>query len=442
MSNSFLFWRPEAPLSEADRVPVTLLSGFLGSGKTTLLNHLLASEAIENLAVLVNDLGKVNIDASLIKSSMREMGGPIGEVVELSSGCICCSIQTELMDALLHLYIKAKPSHILVEASGAAEPKSVLESLYASNLGGIRGIDFLRVANMVTVVDAANLDDNLGTLANANAVKRTKVLQADKRRPLEELLMEQIECSDLMLLNKTDQVNGEDADRLEAYLKSLNSRAEVKRCAFGKVDSGEFFGNERFDEDATLNSARWRHLIMSNDRLASEPSDKTGQVSMDFGSFVPVEREPQRQPSDFSFEADTKSRIHHHKDYGLDTFVYNSRRQFDETKLYALLRSELPGVVRAKGFYWADAKPTRVGLLSIAGKIVRNDYIGEWWADMLHEGEASDSDMPEIIRKSWDPKLGDRRQELIFIGIDLDRDAIINGLKECEVSQPVGLRSS
>ena len=106
MSNSFLFWRPEAPLSEADRVPVTLLSGFLGSGKTTLLNHLLASEAIENLAVLVNDLGKVNIDASLIKSSMREMGGPIGEVVELSSGCICCSIQTELMDALLHLISK------------------------------------------------------------------------------------------------------------------------------------------------------------------------------------------------------------------------------------------------------------------------------------------------------------------------------------------------
>ena len=153
-----------------------------------------------------------------------------------------------------------------------------------------------------------------------------------------------------------------------------------------------------------LNSARWRHLIMSNDRLASEPSDKTGQVGMDFGSFVPVEREPQRQPSDFSFEADTKSRIHHHKDYGLDTFVYNSRRQFDETKLYALLRSELPGVVRAKVLL-GGCKAHKSWTSLDRWQDCPNDYIGEWWADMLHEGEASDSDMPEIIRKSWDPKL-------------------------------------
>ena len=433
LSKKFIFWKPKKPIAPEERVPVTLLSGFLGSGKTTLLNHLLAAEQTEGLAVLVNDLGKVNIDASLVKRSMRKLKSPINGIVELSNGCICCSFQSELMDALLNLYLKSKPRHILIEASGVAEPKAILQSLFGRNLEGVSGIDFLRVANLVTVVDAANLEDHLGASTQTLGTKRIEVTRDEQRRPLEELLMEQVECADLIVLNKTDQVATADANRLEAYLRSLNDKAEVQRCKFGQIAPATLFEHERFNEEATMTGARWRNIMLSNDRSSNTHTTAPSDTNLSFDTLAPSPPGTSGKAGGFSLQAETTPPKHHHKDYGLDSFVYNSRRPFDEDKFLELMRSNLPGVVRAKGFYWTTQMSKHVGLVSIAGKILRNEYLGKWWIEMLADGEVREDEIPEIVENSWQPELGDRRQELVFIGIDLDLEAISNALRACEI---------
>ncbi|MDP0494662.1 MAG: GTP-binding protein [Verrucomicrobiota bacterium JB024] len=435
------------------------MSGFLGAGKTTLLNHILKHSPAERLAVLVNDLGEVNIDASLIRSQMETLPGPIGEVVELTSGCICCSIQTELMDALLSLYERYHPTHILIEATGVAEPKSILETIYAGNYRGHHGTDFLRVANMVTVVDGANLEQYLSPPQTEGKTHRTHLLSADPRKPLQELLMEQIECADVLVLNKAETLNDYDRDRLRVYLHKLNAQATVWEASFGQIDVEALMFESRFSEERTLTGALWRQALLSNDkgRRADGHHDEHASPSEAHGHGHEKEHSCQcsgechcchshsghAHAEDDHHGCSHEHGHHHdhhghddfHHDYGLETFVFNARRPFNEARFFKTLRNGLPGVIRAKGFYWVDRCPDRVGLLSIAGKILRTEFLGTWWYTMVEQGQAPQDGLPDIVREAWLPEVGDRRQEIVLIGIDMDRAAITQALSACFIDE-------
>lgn len=500
------------------RTPVTVLSGFLGAGKTTLLNHILRQAASQRIAVLVNDLGDVNIDASLIRNATVQMDGPIGGMVELTGGCICCSIQTELLDALLHLRATYAPEHILVESTGVAEPRSILQTLYAQDAEGRRGVDDLRIANMVTVVDAANFSDRLASAAVAAAGQRKHLLQSDRRRPLAELLMEQIECADILILNKIELADAARRARLQTALGDLNPRAEVIPVSFGEIDVARLLGTERFSEEDTPASAGWRKAMFANrgerlrgmvsltpvrreprpdrhdadcdrsngeDRVTPAPeranhaggisSEEPGKQGGDAhapatdaghgptghtththstsahthpqahaGHAHPNADAGHTHPQDNAGHTHSHSHAGHthaqdahaghtHKDYGLETFVFNARKPVDEARFLKVLRGGLKGVLRAKGFYWTTRNPDLVGLLSISGDILRADYLNPWWDVYVRAGKATLEELPQLVQDAWLPDVGDRRQEIVFIGIDMDRAAIEAQLLDCLV---------
>lgn len=438
-----MLWNPSPNQSGKPAIPVSVLSGFLGAGKTTVLNHILSEQKKQKIAVVVNDLGAINIDAALIKNAFKAEDTAIDHVVELQDGCICCSIQSDLLDALLQLSQELQPDHILIEATGVAEPKEILKSLQARNFFGRRAHEFAVPANMITVMDAGNLDLYFKSPENTGYERRTRRLNNDKRRPLQELLIEQIECADILLINKTDTVSDDSLAACERYLHSLNPSAEIWHSCHGVIDVDKLMQRARYSADKTLSGAQWQKSIHNNQAgriqslkfLADAPASKAHSA-----------QEPPANRASLQLENHMSPRIgrpqmasSQHKDYGLDTYIFNARRPFVEARFLEVMRAGLPGVIRAKGFYWTERIPNRVGLLSIAGQQMRADYLAKWWIDQIEAGEASHAQVPDLIKKSWLPKHGDRRQELIFIGIDLNANTIEQTLSDCfvpEVSEP------
>jgi G3E family GTPase len=385
---------------------VTVLCGFLGAGKTTLLNHVLRQAEGRRWAVVVNDVAAVNIDAAVVRAGVESAAAR--DIVELGNGCVCCSSKDDLAESVAELAASGLYAHIWVETSGVAEPRGVATLFTRKNPFGRALGELAPLAALVSVIDAAAFLREVATVqpgdlaaGQGSEPSRLRQQPASGARPLFELLLEQVECADVLVVNKCDLVTADAVVRLEAVLRGLNARAEIVHTEGGQVASEFLLSRVRFDAKETLGAARW---VRELNAVAPGAWVRPGSAA---------------------------TRPAHEVNYGIGSFVYQARAPFDSAKFRQLLLSGLPGVLRAKGFYWTREQPDEMGFVSVAGGVVRFDTLNYWWAALIENGKARFEERPVSIQTAWVEPHGDRRQELVFIGVGLDEAAIRAALDAC-----------
>ena len=411
-------------------IPVLLLTGYLGSGKTTLLNRILANRRGIRFAVIVNDLGEVNIDADLI-----ERGGVVNQkddnLVALQNGCICCTLKMDLVEQLRDIISQRRFDYIVIEASGICEPEPIAQTICSIPTMGPEYIkDGIPVVDsIVTVVDALRMKDEFGS---GHDLLRPGLAEDD----LENLVIQQIEFCNIILLNKASDVSDSERGRIREIIRAIQPKADIIDCDYCDIDFDRILHTHLFDFDSVATSAAWIDQIENHH---GDPDEEEEHHHHDDHDHDDDNDDDNDDDDDHHHHDDHHGHHHHHhhdegeaEEYGISTFVYYRRKPFDLGRFDEFVARHWPaGVIRAKGICWFRSEPETCYLFEQAGRQVSLRDTGQWYAEMPDEELLDFIRRNPDLQRDWDDTYGDRMQKLVFIGQHLDRPAITAALDAC-----------